>query len=656
MLTPDYLLHISEGAEEIAAQMHTDMLKRIVAHIQARQKRGDTYILTAADKWQLEALQDAGYLRNDLAEDIALYTNLQADEIRQAMEDAGVRTMAYDDRIYQQAGIADTKQPLSPYMERLMQRNYEATMHEWSNYTRTTADAAQDWFVSAMDRVYNQVTFGGVGYIQAFAETIDDLAKTGLYINYPSGHRDTIETATLRCVRTGVSQATAQIQERRMDEMGVDLVLVSSHQGARPSHQVWQGKVYSRSGASPKYPDFISNTHYGSGDGLCGWNCRHQFMPFIEGMHNPFLRYDNKENRELYEATQTQRSMERSVRRTKRNLEVLKAAQDGDPDHADQYESGIAKLKERLKLQRGAYYDFCEKKDLRPLPERMRIAKAGRARPHDNVQVDFVKPNMTGGDNVYMSVNPNTTINVPEFAQAKTIAEAQEYAERFVSQYKSKYSGNVSYKGIDIDVANKANKVFDRIFAEYDIEPLRNITPMNMRESRWKDTTADAAYQWIQGGDLFINPKYYKNKKTLEAHIKEGKDLLDKVLSNAERYIASGKAKPSQVEYLRALMSSERQCVAQSHDYVESTIVHECGHMLDDKLFGKILKEQGVNAREFYQESMSKYAQSISGYANSSSKEYIAECFTAYWNGEVDKLDPKIIKLFEDAKNGKYRH
>ena len=173
---------------------------------------------------------------------------------------------------------------------------------------------------------------------------------------------------------------------------------------------------------------------------------------------------------------------------------------------------------------------------------------------------------------------------------------------------------------------------------------------MNMREKRWKDTTADAAYQWIQGGDMFINPKYYKTQKTIEAHIKEGNDLLEQVLGGAERYIASGRAKPAQIEYLEALMTSGRQCVAQTHDYVESTIVHECGHMLDDKVFRKVLKSQGVDVRTFLQESMAKYGKRISGYANSSMNEYIAECFAAYWNGETGILDPEIVKLFEDAK------
>lgn len=381
MLTPDYLLHISEGAEQISAQLHTDILKDIVRRIQARQKRGNDYLLTAVDKWQVESLLDAGYLREEVAQDIAKATGLQQTEIAEAFEDAGVRAMQYDDRIYQQAGISPISLWESPHMVRLMQRNYEATMGEWTNFTRTTADAAQTAFIDTMDQIYNRVLAGASGYISAFTDAIDRLASNGLYITYPTGHRDTLETATLRCVRTGVSQATAQIQITRMDELDIDLVVVSSHMGARPDHEVWQGKIYSRSGTSRKYPDFVESTGYGSGEGLCGWNCRHSFSPYFEGMDNPFLNYDSDENREAYELSQQQRAMERAIRKTKRRKEVLgEAANIPDEAARQDIEARLAKVKDRLRMQNAAYKEFCENHDLRPLPERLRIAKAGRQR------------------------------------------------------------------------------------------------------------------------------------------------------------------------------------------------------------------------------------------------------------------------------------
>ena len=393
MLTPDYLLHVSEGAEEIAAQMHTDMIKRVVSRILARESEGKEYILTASDKWRLQSLIEAGYLRDDLEQEIAQATGKQAYEIKEAFEDAGIKSLAYDGKIYEAAGIATEPLEKSPYLIRLMQRNYESTMGLWKNYTQTTADAAQVQFIQEMDDIYNKVMFGGIGYTEAYTEAIDNLAKNGLFITYPSGHTDTIETATLRCVRTGVSQASAQITEARMDEYGVELVIVSSHMGARPEHQEWQGRVYKRSGRkSRKYPDFVTSTGYGTGEGLCGWNCRHSFSPYFEGQGNPFETYDDEENVKLYEETQDQRRMERGIRRTRREAEVLSDAAQNAPDSetADKLKELLSATKDRLKRQTNAYMDFCDQHSLRPLPERLKIAKAGRVNRTEQIKPETI--------------------------------------------------------------------------------------------------------------------------------------------------------------------------------------------------------------------------------------------------------------------------
>ena len=99
MLSPEYLLHISEGAEE-------RMLKQVTSRILARQAKGYGYLLTSSDKWRLESLIQAGSLRDDLVKEIAAATKLQQSEILSAFEDAGVKTLDYDDKIYQQAGLS----------------------------------------------------------------------------------------------------------------------------------------------------------------------------------------------------------------------------------------------------------------------------------------------------------------------------------------------------------------------------------------------------------------------------------------------------------------------------------------------------------------------------------------------------------------------
>lgn len=78
------------------------------------------------------------------------------------------------------------------------------------------------------------------------------------------------------------------LQLARMEEMDCEFVEVTAHEGARPTHAVWQGRVYHRGGAvvqdGERYEDFETATGYGTGPGLCGWNCRHNFYPFYPGI------------------------------------------------------------------------------------------------------------------------------------------------------------------------------------------------------------------------------------------------------------------------------------------------------------------------------------------------------------------------------------
>jgi hypothetical protein len=397
MLSPDYLLHISEGAEDIAEQLHTDIVKRIIQRIMLRIGRGEEYLLTATDKWQIENLQQAGYLLKDIQEEIAKTLKLQQNEIAEAMEEAGVKALDYDDKIYQDVGLSPKPLTQSPELVRLMQRNYEATMGEWYNFTRTTAKQSQKLFLSELDRAYNLVSTGALSYTQAVKEIVDNISTEGVRVEYDTGHSDTIETATLRAVRTGVSQATAQIQLARMNEMGVDLVITSSHLGARPTHQEWQGKVFSLSGESDKYQDFIQSTGYGTVTGLCGANCRHSFSPYFEGMENPFEQYDSEENRKRYQEEQRQRALERRVRKTKREVMGLKEAVDKCTDERAKFELDMAYQRQSALLQKqnDAYLEYCGKHELRPLQDRLRVARwdrkqaaaaRGAAKRYENAQ------------------------------------------------------------------------------------------------------------------------------------------------------------------------------------------------------------------------------------------------------------------------------
>lgn len=387
MLDPHYLQQIADGAENIAAQLHEYIIRQIIDRMMIRIGRGESYLLTSSDRWRIEVLQDSGYLLEDITAELEKYTKRQEKEIKAAMEEAGVKALEYDDKIYQAAGLSPMPLTQSPALIRLMERNYSATLGEWRNYTQSTAQAAQRLFLNECDLAYNKVMSGAVSYNQAVREAVEAAVSGGVYVDYPTGHRDTIETATARAVRTGIAQAAGDISIKRMEEMDWDIILVSAHIGARTgdggqnpgNHLWWQGQFYSRTGRDKRFPNFYERTGYGTGEGLCGWNCRHSFGSG-DGVNNPYADIQTEDNYRMEKLEQRQRTLERRVRKTKREVMGLQEAVEKCRDEGAKFElqQTLDRKSYLFSRQNKAYSDFCKQNDLRPLNERLQIAKWSR--------------------------------------------------------------------------------------------------------------------------------------------------------------------------------------------------------------------------------------------------------------------------------------
>lgn len=385
MLTPDYLSRIAEGSEHIASQLHEYIIRQISDRMMIRIGRGKDYLLTSADQWRIRIIQDAGYLLEDITAELAQYTQLQQQEITEAMQDAGIKALEYDHEIYKAAGLSPIPLWQSPNLVRLMERNYRITLGEWKNYTRTTAEAAQRIFINQCDLAYHKVSSGAVSYTQAVREAVDAVSADGVYVHYPRGRTDTIETATARAVRTGVAQASAQITMKRMEEMEWGIVLVSAHVGARnkggipENHELWQGKFYSLPQYDHTFQDFYYSTGYGDIAGLCGVNCRHSFGPG-NGKNNPYKEIGTEENKRVYDLEQRQRALERQIRKTKRAVmgmqEAVEKCQDDGAKRVLQ--DSLDRKSYLLGKQNESYREFCRDNNMRPLNERLQIAKWSR--------------------------------------------------------------------------------------------------------------------------------------------------------------------------------------------------------------------------------------------------------------------------------------
>lgn len=194
------------------------------------------------------------------------------------------------------------------------------------------ASAEREWYAATAEAVLR--VEGGDSPRRAMGAAVSRLSKLGITtIDYKSGVSTSVDAALRRHLVTQANQARNDVLWRRMDEWGCDLVYTTAHYGARPTHAVWQGKVFSRSGRSAKYPPLVEATGYGTAAGLCGVNCRHRMVPYVEGASKlPDTDYSEQERLtgmtggEYYAATQAQRRLEAAIRAAKREVSVGEAA------------------------------------------------------------------------------------------------------------------------------------------------------------------------------------------------------------------------------------------------------------------------------------------------------------------------------------------
>lgn len=165
-----------------------------------------------------------------------------------------------------------------------------------------------------------------------------------------------------------------------------DIILVSAHLGARvtknedfTNHYWWQGKFYSKSGKDERFPPF-SVCGLGEVQGIDGANCRHSFGPG-DGEFNPYDEYDSEENQKEYELQQRQRTLERRIRKTKRETMGLRESMEKakTEESRKKQEREYQKRAALLQKQNKAYNEFCEENNLKRLQERLTIAKWDRS-------------------------------------------------------------------------------------------------------------------------------------------------------------------------------------------------------------------------------------------------------------------------------------
>ena len=337
MLPPSYLDQMPDAFVQLWQQVEEQILQDVARRIGKMDK------VTPTANWQLWRYQQTEALRSDVVTLLAKYSGKSDAAIRQLLLQAATEAMEREDAIYYHYGMEPTPFEESAALNNLLDAGARQTAGTWKNLTATTANTVTGQFERTLDAAWAKVSTGAFDYKTAVKQAVGGLADGMKFVTYPTGHQDSIEVAARRAILTGVNQTAGKLQVARADEMGVEFFETTAHGGARPSHAEWQGRQFHRGGAvdykGKHYPDFEAATGYGTGAGLCGWNCRHTFFSIfpelgpapawtqadLEALNARNIEYNGKKYTR-YEINQMQRARERNVRRWKKRYLAETAA------------------------------------------------------------------------------------------------------------------------------------------------------------------------------------------------------------------------------------------------------------------------------------------------------------------------------------------
>ena len=370
MLTEQDFIKIEKQAIGIYQNLELQIIEEIATRI-ANFGYANTVVLN-----DIKIAQEMGFLYQDIVRLVAEYNNTSYEKVAEIFNQAGAQTLKFDDKIYTEAGLNPIPINQSSSMVQLLNSTIEKTSGNLQNLVMTTAITSQTSFYNAMNKAYMEVSTGVKSYTKSIVDTIKELSSQGAVITYPSGRNMSLESAVRMNIITGVNQTCGKLQVLRADEVGWDLMGLTAHSGARPSHAEWQGKIVSRSGQKGYLS--LDDIGYGKATGFKGINCRHDWYPYIKGSTRTYTQKElskwksekveyNGQKISMYDATQKQRYFERKIRQDKKDLRTQQAilTSNNKDINIEEVQAEIRNIKARQKEHNAQLNDFLEQTGLR---------------------------------------------------------------------------------------------------------------------------------------------------------------------------------------------------------------------------------------------------------------------------------------------------
>ncbi|MCC8069575.1 MAG: phage minor capsid protein [Ruminococcus sp.] len=597
MLTPNYLWYVADRIVEIYNELNTFAIKDI-----CRRLVSTDWQMTETARYQLNKLMQSGVILQDIQEKATEITGKSEREIARLFKASAIMSMKYSDVLYSKAGYNVLPFTSSENMMNILMATYLQTNGTMANFTQTIARACHTEFYNQIDKVYMQIISGQSDYISAIRRAIDEVSKQGIKITYPSGAEISVEGGVRRAVVTGVNQACCKLEMERLNEFNVDLVVTSQHYGARPSHAVWQGRIFSLSSNSP-YPNFYSETGYGTGDGLGGWNCRHSFSPFFEGLNKVPQQYDISKNNEIYKKQQEQRRLERNIRTSKRKIESIQASIDStnDANLRASLQQDLQKSKVKLEKQYKSYNQYCKDTGLRTQSDRLQIGNKSYSNL-TSAQNDGILKSSNHDKSQIQWLPKGEKLSNAQFKELRDYAKANDITIQGIKK-----------SDVDMELIKEVIDEASNLLNTYPIlkgterKPFTISIESTMANNDFGSTTLNITHI------INLNENAFRNKQKL---IDEYQRLVD------EGWFAKGTS-------------------------YKSIIVHEIGHLISDiyNIDSISIAKQVLNINST-SEVLLRVKKDLSIYASSfdDGSEIISEVFSAYYTGKRNAFIDGFMK------------
>ncbi len=361
--------------EEVVRQI-SELEQRIMEDIVRKIKENG--FSGAASDWQINRLQQLRMTELEIKSQIAEALEATEAEIDRIFSDEVYREYYGHERAYRMSDVKQVPFEENRELQELITAIKQQTGASFQNITasmgfviRTPGDAKlsyqplRDFYTSVLDAAMWDISTGAFDYNTVLRRTVEAMTVSGIRkVDYASGTSRRIDVAARSAIMTGFRQLQGKINAQVARELNTDHFEVTFHVGARPTHQPWQGRVWSKA-------ELMSVCGLGTAGGLHGVNCYHDYNAFIPGIstrsytdaqleqliaeENTPKEYNGREYT-TYEALQQQRKQERAMCKTRQDIKLMEAG------GASAEEVILKKAKYQGQMQ--TYVDFSEKMKL----------------------------------------------------------------------------------------------------------------------------------------------------------------------------------------------------------------------------------------------------------------------------------------------------